>query len=384
MALALLASGCYSVGFQPVAGLTEIAVPVFDNATLRREAEHDLTRHVRREVLEATPLHLASEADGGAVLRGSVVSISEQVIVTDAVQQVLAASVHVSATFGVYAGGKLLVGEDTNGDGTPDRAIRVKGYSEYDTTRGQSRDLATQEALRDAAEQIVFRLEAREDDRMEPNDDVGEAVVLRPGRQVALRQRNQDWFRVALAPRQALRVTLYYSTGGLVLRATDDAGEPLADAEQRDEGRVLTVLGGAAERTVFLHVDGDGSGAKYQLLVETTLDDSAEPDSSPEDAKDLPGGRLAWRLRRLQRDDDYVAVSVPVGHELRAALETADKGLRLDATDGLGALHPGARTSEDGQEVVLAPQRTSERVLLRVTGDGIGRDYVLAVTLTPK
>ena len=71
--LLLAATGCYTAGFTPAAGLKEVAVPVFTNRTLRREVEHDLTRHVRREVLESTPLQLADEGEARAVLRGAVV-----------------------------------------------------------------------------------------------------------------------------------------------------------------------------------------------------------------------------------------------------------------------------------------------------------------------
>ena len=63
LGVCLLGCGCYSVGVRPVAGLEELAVPLFENQTLRRGVEHDLTRAVRREVLETTPLPLAREAD---------------------------------------------------------------------------------------------------------------------------------------------------------------------------------------------------------------------------------------------------------------------------------------------------------------------------------
>jgi hypothetical protein len=107
--LACASSGCYSVGYEPAAGLSELAVPVFENQTLRREVEIDLTRKLRRELLEATPIHLADEDPGVPVLRGAVISLQEAVLVSGAAEEVLASSVTVRARFGVYRGRRLVV-----------------------------------------------------------------------------------------------------------------------------------------------------------------------------------------------------------------------------------------------------------------------------------
>jgi hypothetical protein len=400
--------GCYSLGFSPVAGISEVAVPIFANDTLRRELDYDLTRHVRREVLEATPLHLAREGSAETILRGRLTRVTESVLVSGAAEEVLAAGISVSVVFGVYRDGELLVGEDSDGDGRPDREILVKGYSEFDAARGQSRESATSEALRDAAELVVFRLEARDDDRYESNDDVSEARTLSPGQESSLIQRNPDCFRVQLGARHALKATIYFSasadandadedaeetkSSALHMRALDGAGEnagkPLADTATRDEGRILTLLAGEAPRDVVLEITGDDTGTQYQLLTEVLDDDIHEPDSVPSQAFTLPGGQRRWSVRRLLRDDDYFAISVPVGHALRASVAFGEgestepaEGIELRATDALGAREASAAHADDGRSVVVPKSDASKRILLRVSGSTEGQLYRLNVSL---
>lgn len=270
-ALALAApalAGCYSVGFRPAGGAESVAVATFENATLRRHVEYDLTRHVRREVLEATPLHLEDvdpDDPEQLVLRGRVASIDEAVLIAGAAEEVLLASVTVSVSFGVYAGGALRIGEDTDGDGALDGELVLTTFAERDRTRGESRETAIDEALRDLAEMIVFRLAAREDDRFEPNDEPAAARALPLGRQADLRQREADWFRLTVPPRQRLVATIFFDEGGLTLSATDVDGAPLADATADDEGRIVRVPSAAEPRAVRLRVAGDDSGQRYAL-----------------------------------------------------------------------------------------------------------------------
>ena len=112
----------------------------------------------------------------------------------------------VSARFGVYEGRRLLIGADGDGDGRPDTEFLLQGFAEFNSARGESRISATDEALRDLAEMIAYRLTDPYDDRFEPNDDARGAALLEPGRQVALRQRNADWFDNA---RLLVQVTFY-------------------------------------------------------------------------------------------------------------------------------------------------------------------------------
>jgi hypothetical protein len=264
-------SGCYNVGVEPVAGAGTIAVPVFINKTLRREYEHALTRHVRREVLETTPLHLASESSADLVLRGTVREVEEQVLIGDPREVVIHGAVTVTAVFSVFdQAGVRVVGEDADADGSPEGDFQRIGYAEYTTPRGESRDTAADEALRDIAEMIVQELTAREDDRFEPNDSAAEATVLAPGRQLALMQRNADWFRVSVPPGLTLQVTLFAPEGPFALELRDQGGDPLEDATLADDGRTARVTAGPEPRPLFVRVTGDDAGRAYQLLVRFT------------------------------------------------------------------------------------------------------------------
>lgn len=265
-AVALL-GGCYSVGFQPEGGGGTLAVPMFENRTLRRDLELSLTRHVRREVLETTPLHLAPEGGlGERVLKGAIVSVSENVVVAGPAEEVLESSLRISVSFGVWREGRLVLGEDQDADGTPEREAVVEGYADFAPSRGQTRDQAAEEVLRDLAEMIVARLAERSDDRWEPNDEPARAVALPLGRHVALRQRDADWFRIVVPPDQALEVTLAFSgPEDLVLRAASSDGEWLPDALGSDGGRLLRVPALTGERTVLLRVSGPDDGREYGL-----------------------------------------------------------------------------------------------------------------------
>jgi hypothetical protein len=264
-------AGCYHVGQQPEAALGRIAVPLFDNRTLRRELEVMLTRDVRREVLETTALQLAPEGEAERVLRGTIVAVQEGVLIAGPQEQVLDASLTVSARFGVYDdAGKLVQGEDADADGAPDAEWTRVGYAEYSPSRGQSRDTAADEALRDLAEQVVAELQAREDDRWEDNDDAQHARPIGAGRQLALIQRDEDWFAVAVPSGQELVATLYHSVAGLRLEAKDERGGPLPDARVVDEDRLVTVPAAQGARTVLLRVTGDDQGREYRLRVRVT------------------------------------------------------------------------------------------------------------------
>lgn len=263
----MLCSGCYSVGVEPLAGLEELAVPLFENQTLRRGVEHDLTRAVRREVLETTPLQLAHEADAPAVLRGVITQIDEQVLLAGPAEEVLEGGLQVTVRFGVYRGDTLLVGEDSDGDGAPDGEVQLTGFAEYDTARGESRVTATAEALVDLAEMVVFRLTARDDDRFEPNDGPAEATPLGVREQLDLLQRDPDWYRWTLPPDTRFVATLYYDGEGLSLGLHDADGEPLPTAEVLDDGRQASLPAAPEERIVLLQVRGDDRGQRYRLAL---------------------------------------------------------------------------------------------------------------------
>lgn len=265
---ALALAGCYAVGFEPIDGLRELAVPTFGNETLRREVEHALTRHVRRELLETTPIALAREGDAERALRGTVLDLREGVLIAGPAQEVVHTSVTVTVSFGVYdRAGALVHGEDRDGDGRPDGEFVRTGYAELTPARGETREAAIDECLRDLAELVVAELGARHDDRHEPNQGPAQAPLVAPGRQVGLILRDEDWFRVEVPPGRALHVTLFVDDDETRLALTDAAGAPLPGAEVRDEGRLGHVPDAGKAQVVLLRVDGPHDGRRYELLV---------------------------------------------------------------------------------------------------------------------
>lgn len=268
----VLLSGCYHVGYEPEGGVgATLAVPIFENRTLRRELEVALTRHVRRELLETTPILLEDQADASRVLRGAITTVTESPLILGRVQELLHSSVTVTVSFSVRDGaGALVIGEDANTDGIPEGEFVRTGYAEFTPSRGESRETAIDECLRDLAELVVAELSARDDDRYEDDDAPDEAKPLGPGRQVALQQHDPDWFSVTVPAGRRLQATLYADGRdrlALTIDATDGKGAPLADAARAPDRQRVEVDAGKEPRDLLLHVDGPGEGAKYRLVL---------------------------------------------------------------------------------------------------------------------
>jgi len=327
-----LSAGCYSIGYEADPSLGELlAVPIFRNETLRRGLEHDLTRDLRREILETTPFHLTNAGPEVPVLRGTIERVDEEVLVAGAQEQVLYGSVRVAVRFGVYRGRTLLVGADSDGDGVPDGELRLEGLAERDTARGEDRLSAGREALRDLAEMIALELQGRRDDRYEPNDDAESAALLTPGRQHALVQRESDWFRIEVPARRRLRAVLYHSAD-LRFELRDSKGQPLPGVAVRGEGRLLEWISGTQPSQVTLHVSGGDASARYQLALELFPDDLAEPNQGPEEATPLTSG---VEVRGIARDEDWYRLEQPAGKALLIEVEVdaAEPPLVLEVTD---------------------------------------------------
>ncbi|MGE0706417.1 MAG: LPS assembly lipoprotein LptE [Planctomycetota bacterium] len=369
---ALAAGGCYSIGYEadPAIGL-ELAVPVFRNETLRRNLEYDLTRHLRRELLETTSYALAPEGEGVPTLRGTIVRVNERVLIAGAAEEVLYADLSVLVSFGVYRGQELVAGEDSDGDGAPDREYTLTGLAERDTTRGETREGAADEALRDVAEMIALRLQGRRDDRHEPNQEAAGAPLLAPGLHRALIQRDADWFALRLPPRSALRVTLFRASEDLRLRLSDRAGAPLPELHARDGGRILEVVGGLESRELRAVVEGPGAGASYRLLVEELEDDPHEPNQDATQATPLPTGAS---LRLLSRDEDWLRADLPAGRPLEVSWRCAEP-LRVTLCDASGLPLPGVTNGADWRR--LEASDAPRQVYVRVLGRGLGVPYEL-------
>jgi lipopolysaccharide assembly LptE-like protein len=367
VSLVCLSSGCYSIGYEADPSLGDlIAVPIFRNETLRRGLEHDLTRDLRREILETTPLHLTPADPLVPVLRGTIERVDEEVLVAGAREEVLYGSVRIAVRFGVYRGRTLLIGADSDGDGVPDGELRLEGLAERDTARGEDRLSAGREALRDLAEMIALELQGRRDDRYEPNDDAESAALLRAGRQHALVQRESDWFRVEVPARQRLRAVLYHSAD-LRFELRDARGEALSGVEVRGERRLLEWIGGVKPTTVTLHVSGGDASARYQLALELFPDDGAEPNQGPEEASALAPGAV---VRGIARDEDWYRLEQPAAAALLIEVEAdpSEPPLTLEVTD------PDALPLGEG-EVTLS--RREGKSLLRVEPSAKARTLYL-------
>ena len=362
-----VATGCYHLGYEPdrAVGRT-LAVPIFDNQTLRRHLEHDLTRHVRRELLESTSYHLAPQGPGVPELRGAIVAVQEGVLIAGSAEEVFYGELRVQVSAGVYLDGRLVAGEDTDGDGVPDAEFTLSGLAERDTTRGEDRASAADEALRDVAEMLALRLQGRVDDRHEPNQEAASAAPLQPGLQRALIQRDPDLYRIELPERRALRVTLYHDDTGLTQRLVG-AGRATA----RDGGRILELVGGEEAGSHVIEVNGPCEGARYALLVEVLDDDPYEPNQDAAHATPLPRGAL---LRLLGRDEDWFVVERPAGREVEVVLRGPFSAMACDAR-GL-PLRGVKREELEGGERLLVPAGEGS-VFVRVQGDGTARAYVI-------
>jgi hypothetical protein len=161
--LALL-SGCYHVGYHSVGDRSVIAVPIFENKTLRRGYEYLLTEHLRRRILDQTPLQLGHESSCSAVLKGSITSVRQGVVIpTVDTQPPLEGSVSITIEVSLVdrETNKLLAGADTDGDGIPDGPATLTESETFISAYDQTVDTAADRALKKLAERIVDLIEDR-------------------------------------------------------------------------------------------------------------------------------------------------------------------------------------------------------------------------------
>jgi hypothetical protein len=164
--LALLGSGCgvYRVGFQPVGGLQEIAVPIFENKTLRRRYEYILTQHVRERILDQTPMQLGREGSAPAILRGVIVSVNQGVLIPNTVDTAPPLESSITITVAVslvdrQSGHLIVGGASPHGDDRPTGPAYLTETESYVEGLNQTADTAADLALKKLAERIVDLLE---------------------------------------------------------------------------------------------------------------------------------------------------------------------------------------------------------------------------------
>ena len=145
-------SGCgYTLGFRPARGIRSLAVPVAQNATLRRGIELDLTDLMRREVLLKSPIRLESIDEADAVLRLTIAALDERVLVEDDADTVLESSVRLVLT--------VTLEDRRDGTRLIDSLALEPETAEFVPAQLESRDSATREALRNLVKRVVPLLE---------------------------------------------------------------------------------------------------------------------------------------------------------------------------------------------------------------------------------
>lgn len=159
VALVLVAaSGCmYRWGYEPAAGARAVAVPIFENKTLRRGYEFSLTEKLRRRILDATPMQLAREGSGAPVVMGKIVSVAESVVVPNAtdVNPPLESTITITISVELVSkDGKLLAGAPDGGG-----PALISETQSWVPTFDQSRDSAADRVLAKLAERVVDLLE---------------------------------------------------------------------------------------------------------------------------------------------------------------------------------------------------------------------------------
>jgi hypothetical protein len=155
---ALLATGCGACSYRlgPAPEVEEaweletrsLAVPIFENRSYRQGLEFELTRAFVEELHLRAPVTVVAEPEGAeAVVRGTITQVRDRVRQEDTEDRVVAAQVELTVELVLeYRDGRRV---------GPLRHIEV---AEYIAFRGENRQTATAEVLRDAARELVLRI----------------------------------------------------------------------------------------------------------------------------------------------------------------------------------------------------------------------------------
>ncbi len=163
LALSLACGACgYTAGFKPAGGVRTIAVPIFENRTLRRELEFPMTEAVVREIQRRTPLAVTSAEKADLVLRGEIERFDQTVLVEGPNDEVLESGAVIA--LGVSAtdrrSGRTVfryAGPAPTPGATGPALVESAQFSNVNQEGVGS---ATAEAFRELAERVVMLLEA--------------------------------------------------------------------------------------------------------------------------------------------------------------------------------------------------------------------------------
>ncbi len=155
-AFGALAGGSCSYSFGPAAEVEEaweletrsLAVPIFDNKSYRQGLEFELTRNFVEELHLRAPVTIVAEPEGAeAVVKGTILQVRDRVRQEDTRDRVVASQVELTVEISIeYRDGRRV---------GPLRHIEVAEYLNF---RGENRQTATAEVLRDAARELVLRI----------------------------------------------------------------------------------------------------------------------------------------------------------------------------------------------------------------------------------
>jgi hypothetical protein len=159
VALFMLAAqgGCgYTFGVTPGKNVRTIAVPVFENKTLRRGFERDLTAAVQREIKESLPYVIAFESTADLILRGQIMAIEENVLVEGRNDEVLEGNIQITVQIRLFdkTESEIFITRQASDNQGPN-GMTITDVAEFVPSRGENRSTATREALRQMAERIV-------------------------------------------------------------------------------------------------------------------------------------------------------------------------------------------------------------------------------------
>lgn len=154
----LATTGCgYHWGVVARDDVRSVAIPVFSNQTLRRGFERDLTRAVQREVKETTPYLLANRDHADWIILGEIVAIEENVLIEGSEDQVLEnlVRVHVSIKIIDRQNQVVPIARQSQAGGRSDGSVLLTDQAEFVTSRGEDRNSATRESIKELAERIT-------------------------------------------------------------------------------------------------------------------------------------------------------------------------------------------------------------------------------------
>lgn len=148
--LGAMLAGCGYKSSEYIKSATSIAVPIFENTTLWRGVEFDLTEIVRNEIVVRTPLYLAKESTtADLVLTGEIVDYVRPVLVEDRQDRVLQSQVSLTL--------KVLI-KDQRGDKTIYEGSQTE-MAEFIGVRDETEIQARYEIYEKLARWVVALLE---------------------------------------------------------------------------------------------------------------------------------------------------------------------------------------------------------------------------------